>query len=312
MTVTSSDVGLVSQGGARRRPRAPWLRSPKVVAGLGVAGFFILMGVFGPLIVPADPSATSAAVLQPPSLEHLLGTTATGEDVLSQVLAGARLSLVVGFTAAVVGEAIAILVGITAGYLGGLADEVLSLVTNVFLVIPVLPLQILIVTYLGDGGWLLLALVIALTTWSHGARRLRAQTLSIRQRDYVQAARAAGEPTWRTVGFEILPNVSAIVITSFVFHVTSAIVVQTGLAFLGLGNVSDWSWGSVLYWSDNSNAFLLGAWWWFVPPGLCLAFLGSGLALINLGIDEVINPRLRTGLKAARLFGRARAVGNEH
>jgi peptide/nickel transport system permease protein len=258
------------------------------------------MAIFGPMLAPVDPSAGSDVGLAPPSPEHLLGTTTLGQDVLSQLLAGARTSLAVGFLAALVGEIIAILVGVTAGYFGGVTDEVFSILTNVFLVIPILPLQIIIVSYLGAQGWVVIALVIAFTTWSHGARKLRAQTLSIRKRDYVQAARAAGEPVWRIVNFEILPNLTAIVVTNFVFHVMAGIVVQSGLAFLGLGDINDWSWGAMLHWSDRDSAYMLGAWWWFIPPGLCIALLGAGLALINLGIDEVMNPRLRTDRKARR------------
>jgi len=281
----------------RRRPA--WLRSPKVMIGLALLGFFAIVAFIGPYIAPSDPSATGGDALSGPSPAHWLGTTSVGEDVLSQLLAGTRLSLQVGFTAAVIAEVLAILVGITGAYLGGVADEALSLGTNIFLVIPVLPLQILILTYLGATSWFMIALVIALTAWPHSARKLRAQTLSIRSRDYVQAARAAGEPGWRIVLYEILPNEIAIIATGFLFTVLAGVIVQTSLAFLGLGGTSQWSWGAMLHWSESENAFLLGAWWWYVPPGLCLALVGMGLALITLGIDEVVNPRLR-GIKGAR------------
>jgi peptide/nickel transport system permease protein len=119
----------------------------------------------------------------------------------------------------------------------------------------------------------------------------------------VEAARVAGEPPWRIIACEILPNELAIIVTGFLFHVLSAIIVQTSLAFLGLGDLSAWSWGAILYWSQSANASLIGMWWWYVPPGLCLALLGMGLAMVNLGIDEVINPRLRGG---GRVPGRVR------
>jgi oligopeptide/dipeptide ABC transporter ATP-binding protein len=283
----------------RRRRRPDWLRSPKVMIGLGLLGFFAIIALVGPYIAPFDPSGTGGDQLSGPSLAHWLGTTAVGEDVLSQLLAGTRMSLQVGFTAAVIAEVFAILVGITGAYLGGIGDEALSLGTNIFLVIPVLPLQILILTYLGATNWFMIALVIAVTAWPHSARKLRAQTLSIRSRDYVQAARVAGEPGWRIVLYEILPNEIAILATGFLFTVLAGVIVQTSLAFLGLGGTSQWSWGAMLHWSESENAFLLGAWWWYVPPGLCLALVGTGLALITLGIDEVVNPRLR-GIKGAR------------
>jgi len=290
--IAGSRPDMPRSSGRSRLPRA-WLRAPKVGAGIGLLGVFVLLALLGPVIAPYDPAATGGEALTPPSLQHLFGTTATGEDVFSQVLTGARLSLEVGLVAALFGELLAVIVGVTSGYLGGLTDEGLSAVNNIFLVIPVLPLQIVLVEYLGAQSWFVLALVIAATAWPHGARRLRAQTLSIRRRDYIQAAKAMGEPAWRIIGFEIVPNLLAIVATGFLFQVTFAIVVQASLAFLGLGDPRQWSWGTILYWAGNNNAFLLGAWWWYVPPGLCLAFLGMGLALVNLGIDEVINPRLR-------------------
>jgi peptide/nickel transport system permease protein len=286
----------------RSRNRYSWLRSRKIQVGLALIGIFVLSAIVGPWLAPYDPSATSADVGVGPSVHHLLGTTSLGEDVLSQLLVGARLSLEVGFLAALVGEAAAAAVGITAGYFGGVVDEGLSLITNIFLVIPILPLQILIIAYLGNTGWLTLALIIAMTAWPHGARKLRAQTLSLRRRDFVEAARVAGEPAWRIIACEILPNELAIIVTGFLFHVLSAIIVQTSLAFLGLGDLSAWSWGAILYWSQSANASLIGMWWWYAPPGLCLALLGMGLAMVNLGIDEVINPRLRGG----RVTGRVR------
>lgn len=286
------EITQVVTGRVRRRKRH-LIKSRKVIAGLIIIGFFVILAIIGPWIAPYDPGATGPDLLMPPSWNHLLGTTPLGEDVFSQVLVGTRLSIEVGFLAALLSESIALLVGITSGYLGGATDEVFSLGTNIFLVIPVLPLQILIIAYLGNISWVLTAAVIALTGWAHGARKLRAQTLSIRKRDYIEAARAAGEPAWRIAWFEILPNETAIIAMGFLFSVLSGIVVQTGLAFLGLGDVATWSWGTVLRWSEAGNAFLIGAWWWFVPPGLCLAMVGMGLALINLGIDEVINPRLR-------------------
>lgn len=288
--------------GARRRHGPPaWARSPKVLVGAGLIGVFVLLAIIGPMIAPYDPSSTSGATTVPPSAAHLLGTTSTGQDVLSQVLVGARQSMLVGFVAAIIGEALAVVIGITAGYLDGVVGEALNALINIFLVIPVLPLEIVLAGYLSGGGWLGVALIISVTAWPWGARVLRAQTRSIRKRDYVEAARVAGEPGWRIVGFEILPNTTALIVTGMLFHVLLAIVVQSSLAFLGLGNLASWSWGTILYWADDATAFFTGAWWWYVPPGLCLALVGMGLALVNLGLDEVINPKLQvSGLKAPR------------
>ena len=280
--------------------RANWLRSPKTIVGLSILGVFALLAIFGPLIAPDDPTASSSAILAHPSASHLLGTTSEGQDVLSELLVGARDSMLVGIVAALIGESLAIVVGITSGYLGGAIDEVFSTVTNVFLVIPVLPLEIVLSSYLTNSGWVPITLIISLTAWPWGARTLRAQTLSIRKRDYVAAAIIAGDRTWRIVLYEILPNEIAIIVTGFLFQILFAIIVQTGLAFLGIGNVETWSWGSMLYFAQNSDAFFSGAWWWYVPPGLCVAQLGMGLALTNIGIDEIINPKLRASLAMTR------------
>jgi peptide/nickel transport system permease protein len=273
--------------------RSAWLRSPKTFVGLGILGTFAIMAIIGPTVSPYDPTAPSDVILAPPSAAHLLGTTSTGQDVLSQLLTGARLSMLVGVVAALIGEALAIIVGITGGYVGGVTDEVLSTITNIFLVIPVLPLEIVLSGYLTNSGWLGITLIISLTAWPWGARTLRSQTLSIARRDYVAASRVAGDSTWRVVLFEILPNETAIIATGLLFQMLFAIIVQTGLAFLGIGSLESWSWGTILYFAQNADAFFSNAWWWYAPPGLCLAFVGLGLALVNLGIDEVINPKLR-------------------
>ncbi len=273
--------------------RRAWLQSPKTAVGVTILGLFVIMAIVGPSIAPYDPTAPGDLILAPPSAAHLLGTTSSGQDVLSQLLTGARLSMVVGVAAAAIGEALAIVVGITAGYVGGVTDEILSTITNIFLVIPVLPLEIVLSGYLTNSGWLGITLIISLTAWPWGARTLRSQTLSIGRRDYVAAARVAGDPTWRIILSEILPNETAIIVTGLLFQILFAIIVQTGLAFLGIGSIETWSWGSILYFAQNADAFFSNAWWWYAPPGLCLAFVGLSLALINLGIDEVINPKLR-------------------
>ena len=294
--------GQVEPGEGRWAWLAP-LRAPKIMTGFVIVAIFVLAAIFGPLIDRTDPSALSNAVLQGPSLAHPLGTTSTGQDVLAQLLVGARISLIVGFASGAIATVIGAIVGIVGGYLVGLADEVLSVITNIFLVIPTLPLVIVISGYLPSKGSLSLTLVIAVTSWAWGARVQRAQTLSIRRRDYVSAARATGEGLWRIVLCEILPNEMAIVVAGFLFTVIFSILTEAGLAFLGLSNVSEWSWGTMLYWAQNGEALQVGAWWWFVPPGLCIALVGTGLALINFGIDEFVNPRLRTGGGAAASAG---------
>ncbi|GAC1350920.1 MAG: hypothetical protein NVSMB27_38080 [Ktedonobacteraceae bacterium] len=270
----------------------------KVSIGLAILAFFLLLAIVGPLLLRQDPNTFSVDRLDPPSAAHWLGTTQTGQDVLTQLLVGTRFSLVMGFVIGTLTMVISIIIGLASGYFGGLIDEVLSLITNVFLVLPTLPLAILLAAFAAYRGPLTIVIVLTVTGWSWGARVLRAQTLSMRNRDYVEAARASGETTLRIIFFEILPNEISIVAAELLGTVIYAILAETGLEFLGLGDITSISWGTMLYWAGNNDALLLGAWWWFLPPGLCIALLGAGLAFINFGIDEIANPRLRTEPKS--------------
>ncbi|WP_082589916.1 ABC transporter permease [Agromyces sp. Soil535] len=290
----------------RRSSRGPrkflFLRNSKAITGMAILGFFLLIAVIGPYIAPYDPSARSDDILQPPSWEHWFGTTHLGQDVFSQILVGTRGVIVVGFVAGILATTIGVIVGVTAGYVGGLGDESLSVLANVFLVIPQLPLIILIAGQLPTVGGVTVALVIAITGWAWGARVLRAQTLSLRRRDFVEAARANGERTWRIITAEILPNLTAIIAAGFVGTVAFAVLSLITLSFIGIGITGEWNWGTVLYQAQSQLALQRGAWWWFVPAGLCIALLGMSLTLINFGIDEFVNPRLRsTGLNAKSL-----------
>lgn len=270
----------------------------KVSLGLAILIFFMLVAVFGPLFFPGDPNAFSADILQPPSAAHWLGTTQTGQDVLVQLVYGTRFSLIMGFLIGTLTMIVSVIIGLVSGYFGGWIDEVLSLFTNVFLVLPTLPLAILLAAFAAYRGPLTIVIVLVVTGWSWGARVLRAQTLSMRNRDYVEAAKASGENTLHIIFFEILPNEISIVAAELLGTVIYAILAETGLEFLGLGDITSTSWGTMLYWAGNNDALLLGAWWWFLPPGLFIAVLGAGLAFINFGIDEIANPRLRTEPKS--------------
>jgi peptide/nickel transport system permease protein len=239
-------------------------------------------------------------LVQPPSAAHWFGTTHLGQDVFSQILVGTRGVMVVGLTAGVVATILSIIVGVTAGYLGGGWDDTLSALSNVFLVIPALPLIIIVASSFENAGATIVALVIGFTSWAWGARVLRAQTLSLRRRDYIDASRATGETTWRIVLFEILPNLTAIIASSFVGTVIFAVMSEITLAFIGISSVSTWNWGTILFWAQGQQALAQGAWWWFVPAGLAIAFLGTALSLINFGIDEFVSPRLRTAGVGAR------------
>ena len=265
----------------------------KVTIGASIICIFVLIAIFGPLLVQGDPNALGPDTLVGPSSTHWLGTTQTGQDVFTQLIDGTRTSLILGFVIGILATALSVLVGMTAGYFGGAIDDTLSLVTNVFLVLPSFPLAVVMASYFPFKGPLQLAIIITITGWAWGARILRAQTLSMRQRDFVEAARATGESTWRIIFYEILPNEIAIIAASLLGTVTYAILAEIAFEFLGLGDVTIPSWGVMLFWAQNNDALLLGAWWWFVPPGLCAALVGAALAFINFGIDEAANPRLR-------------------
>jgi peptide/nickel transport system permease protein len=299
-----ADDQVQSRPGGRLRQA---LHSRRLVAGVAIVGFFVLLSVIGPLFAQ-NPEALSRATYQPPSAAHWLGTTQTGQDVLAQLVVSARASLVIGFGAGLVATVISVLIGITGGYVGGFVDEALSLLSNVVLVIPTFPLVIVTFAYVKQGNLTALIIVIALTSWAASARVLRAQTLSVRNREYVLAARAAGERAWRIVLVEILPNELAIIVSQFIFAVVFAILTQATIAFLGVIDVNLLTWGNMLYFAWNDEALQSGAWWWFLPPGMCIALLGMGLSLINFGLDELLNPRLRVYRPRRKPGPTARAV----
>jgi peptide/nickel transport system permease protein len=280
-------------------------RSPKVLLGVGILGFFLIMTIIGPWLAPDNPSATNFLPNTPPSAHHWLGTTSLGQDILSQLLVGARATIVVALLAGLVATALSMTIGVTAGYFGGKTDDGLTLLSNVFLAIPGLPLLIVIDSYLPVGGRsnpLIIGLVISLTGWAWGARVLRAQTMSLRNRDFVEASRIIGEKRSRIMFSEIAPNLLPILASSLLFTVLYSIGAYVTLAYIGLTSTSVWNWGTMLYWAQSNNAPLSGEWYWFVPPGICIALVGTSLALLNFGIDEFINPRLR----AAGLTSRQR------
>ena len=309
MTVSSQEVSLPSPEvnaipAQVHRWRDVWRlvsRNRKASMGLLVVGFFILLAIFGPIILRQDPHTFSNDVLQPPSAAHWFGTTNFGEDVFLQTVVGARFSVFMGLGIGLVTTIISVIVGLTSGYFLGWVDEVLSLITNVFLVLPTLPLAILLAAFLPNKGPIAIGFVLTITGWSWGARVLRSQTLSLRNRDCVEAARASGESTWRIIFYEILPNQTSIVAAQFFGTVVYIILAETALEYLGLGDITAATWGNMLFSASNNSALLQGAWWWFLPPGLCIAILGAALTFVNFGIDEIANPRLRNETKTSKV-----------
>ncbi|HWG01448.1 MAG TPA: ABC transporter permease [Trebonia sp.] len=285
-----------------------WRRLPlKAKIGAGLLGLFILVAIIGPSFTPYDPSfqnTSASAALRGPSGQHLLGTTQNGQDVLSQLLVGIRMTLILAAEVGVIATVLSVLVGVTSAYLGGIWDEILSLLSNVFLVIPSLPLLILLLGYLQQRGDTATIIVLSVLGWPWGARVIRAQTLTIRNRDFVAAARETGEQTWRIILFDIIPNQVSLIAANFVNTVLYAISASVALAFVGLADLNSWSLGTMLFWAQSAQALTLGAWWWFLPPGIAVALIGTSLVLLNTGIDELGNPRLRDARFATKVAGR--------
>jgi peptide/nickel transport system permease protein len=283
--------------GGRRMPG--WLvlllANPKSRFGLVLVGFMVVVALIAPLISVDHPTDFNIlATRQAPSWHHLFGTTDQGSDIFSQVVLGTRRSLILGAAAALLATALAATLGILAAYSGGIVDELINLLTNVFLVIPTIPLLVVISGYLQARGMLTMILVLGLTLWAFEARILRGQALSLKSRDFVDAAKAAGESTWRIVFGELMPNMISRIAAAFVLVFYVALLVDAGLEFLGLGDTTHVSWGMVLYWAQTNSTVLQGEWWPFLFPGLALVITVVGLVFLLAGIDEVSNPRLRT------------------
>jgi peptide/nickel transport system permease protein len=288
----------------RRRLRSPeWARllltNPKSCFGIVVFGGMVLAALLAPLLAQNPPNEIVALPGQPPNKDFWFGTTDQGYDVFAQVVWGARTSLAVGAAAALMSTMIAATLGMLAAYAGGWIDDTINTLTNVFLVIPALPLLLVIYSFLPARGPVVMVLILGLTTWAVEARILRSQALTLRNRDFIESAKVAGEGTWRIVFGEIMPNMVSRIAAGFLLVFYLSIIFAAGLEFLGFGDVNKITWGTTLYWAQNNSSVLQGVWWHFVFPGVALALAVAALVFINFGVDELANPRLRRR-KAAR------------
>jgi peptide/nickel transport system ATP-binding protein/peptide/nickel transport system permease protein len=268
-------------------------RSKKALVGAFLLVFFLVLSVFPGQIAPDDPTADIYRPGQGPSSSHWFGTTAYGQDILSQLVWSTRESVVIAFAVGGLATVLAVLVGVSAAYLGGVKDGVLSMITDVILVIPIFPLVIVIAAYEKNAGLLTLIVVLGLLGWSYGARQLRSQTLSIRTRDFLEAARVRGERSLYVIVFEILPTMTSLIVATFLGAALYSVLFAAGLQFIGLGNPGSQSWGTMLYWAENNEALGAGMPLWAIMPGVCVALLGAALALLNYAFDEISNPALR-------------------
>jgi peptide/nickel transport system permease protein len=265
----------------------------KARTGMIILGLIIVVAVFAPLIAPHSPTATTFTPYKGPSATNLLGTTGNGQDVFSQLIYGARVSLIVGLCAGALATLVAVTLGLISGYRSGVVDEVLSFVTNLALVIPGIPLMIILAAYLQGRSVWTIVLVVAFTSWATGARVIRSQTKTLRTREFVTSAVFSGERLFRVTFREILPNMTSLVAASFFAAATAAVLAEASLEFLGLGNPSTVSWGTILYAAQQQNALLTGQWLMVFAPGLAIVLLMVSFTLINFGVDALSNPRLR-------------------
>jgi peptide/nickel transport system permease protein len=279
------------------------LRNPKARLGLGILGFIVLVALFAPLLADRASAVTFGRISfdtrQAPSWNHLFGTNDQGTDVFASVVWGARRSLPLGLMAGLIATLLATVVGVLAAYAGGIVDDVLNVLINVFLIIPTIPLLIDVDAFLHARGMTTMILVIACTLWAFEARILRGQALTLKNRDFILAAKTSGESTRRILFGELMPNMISRIAAAFVLVFYIAILVDAGLEFLGFGDLQKPSWGSALYWATVNSSVLQGEWWAFLFPGLAIALTVFALTLVLAGIDEVSNPRLR-GLPARR------------
>jgi peptide/nickel transport system permease protein len=294
-------------------PRDPakikWLRRRRALSGfwrvyrqsrMGMVGLillaaFILLALAAPLFVSPEDLGVSdppGLPLQPPSAEFPLGTEYFGRSVLDLVIYGSRISLLVGFAATVMTMTVGAGVGIIGGYYGGKTDSLMNALTNWFLVIPWIPLAIVLASILGKSLFNTI-LVIGVTSWAGTARLVRADTLSVKERPYVERARALGASNWHLVSRHILPNVMPVIFANTVLTVALSILAETTLSLLGLGDPSSTSWGGIIFDAFDAGALTAGLWWWLIPPGVCICLVTLAFTMCGYALDEVLNPKIR-------------------
>ena len=278
-------------------------RNKKACSGVFILIVYVMIALFANAITDHKPSKRVARPHQEPSIEHIMGTTRMGRDVFTQFVHGTRTSLAVGFSAGFIIVILGTILGISAGYYGGKVDEVINFFTNIALVIPQLPLLLVLAAFLGQSSPTTIALIIGFTSWAWGARVTRAQTMALREKEYIQSAVLMGESRWRIILVELMPNLASIIGANFIGSVLYTVITQATIEFLGLGDPLATSWGTMLYNAQTTSAMHVGAWWELLVPAVAIAVLGMALALMNFALDEVSNPKLRT-FSGLRIFNR--------
>ncbi len=270
-------------------------RNPKLIIGLSIVLFFLLLAIIGPYLAQHGGGEYGNPTMHAPTLKHglYLGTTSDGLDVYAQFVGGLRLAFIVGLIGGGIASLIGMVVGFTAGYKAGLTDELLNMLTNVVLCIPVFALLLVIAAFMHIKGVVPEALLIGFVNWPWAARALRAQTFSLTSREFVSLARLSGEKTWKIIFKEIAPNMSSYLFMMFILLFGGAILTAATLDFIGLGPSGTISLGQMMNQANQNASLLLGFWWWFLPPGLAITLIVGGAYFMNVGLDEVFNPKLR-------------------
>jgi peptide/nickel transport system permease protein len=280
--------------------RSAILSKPQAIVGVTIIGLFVLVAVFGPMFID-DPKEQVGEVFEPPSSSHWLGLDGGGSDMVRLLIEGSRISLIVGFAAALVSAVIGGLVGLVSGFAGGKTDTALMRITDYFLVIPDVPLMVVAAALFGRSLQNII-LIIGVIYWTTTARLVRAQVKSLRERIYVRRARALGAKNMRLIGKHILPQIAPLLVANTVLLVAAAIFAETFITFLGLGDPSLISWGRLIENSFTDDAILNDAWWTIVPPGVCVAIVVLALTMTGSSIEEALNPRLAVGHLSVKRF----------
>jgi peptide/nickel transport system permease protein len=272
---------------------ASLVQNRKALIGLILFGIACLVALFPGLFASSGPNVIGTF---PPnvgySTAHLLGTTSYGQDIYTELVYGTRQVLEIALAAGAFATVLSVLIGITAAYMGGIVDEALSLFTNVILILPTFPLMIILARYAGTSNWVMIFVLVA-TGWSYGANQMRAQALSLRNRDFLEAARVRGERRAYIILFEMMPTMTSLIVANFLGSALYSVLAASGLQFIGLGNTSQDSWGTMLYWANSAEALQAGNAMWIIAPGLAIAVLSAAFALMNYAFDEIGNPALR-------------------
>jgi peptide/nickel transport system permease protein len=269
------------------------LRNGRLKVGFFILVIFILLAILGPLFAKYGPLDYAGPGYHPPSKEFWLGTTTFGQDVFSQTVYGLRSTFLVGLVAGGLATLLGVLIGFVAGYHGGMIDELLNMLTNVVTVIPTLALLLIVAAYLPYRGILVQSIFIGLTSWPWAARAIRAQTFTLRTRDFVDLARITGMKPLRIIFGEIAPNMMSYLFMTFILQFGGAILAAVTLDFIGLGPTQGISLGLMMQNAVLWSAIQLGMWWWLIPPGVAITAIVGALYFMNTGLDEVFNPKLR-------------------